>query len=130
MEKETNYFYNDDFQLSHEEFRVDGKTYKRKYIYAGDKAGAIYEKMESNHMIGVPVEQQLWHGGQVIRATKTDYADYDGKLLPQSESETENTELMAESNVGKFYRVKVSYGQYTDTGKPMSVTADDGTTVI
>ena len=53
-----------------------------------------------------------------------------GKLLPQSESETENTELMAESNVGKFYRVKVSYGQYTDTGKPMSVTADDGTTVI
>lgn len=130
MEKETNYFYNDDFQLSHEEFRVDGKTYKRKYIYAGDKAGTIYEKMESNHMIGVPVEQQLWHGGQVIRATKTDYADYDGKLLPQSESETENTELMAESNVGKFYRVKVSYGQYTDTGKPMSVTADDGTTVI
>ncbi len=128
--KETSYSYNSYFQLKEESFLSDGNVYRTRYVYACDKSGGIFDKMNALHMIGIPIETRIEKGSQVIGAKKTDYQDSDGRVLPTSESRTESQSLLSGSNYVNFYRTITAFGQYSSNANPRSVTTDEGTTVI
>lgn len=130
MTEDTYYSYNSDYQLETEKFISNGKTYTKKYVYAGGKDGDVFTNMAAKHIISVPVETQMLQGTQVIKAAKTEYKDTLGMILPSATYITNNKTLLASDFSVGFYRPEVTYSRYSPMGNPVEVRTNEGISVV
>lgn len=130
MTEDTYYTYNSDYQLETEKFISNGKTYTKKYVYAGGKDGDVFTNMAAKHIISVPVETQILQGTQVIKAAKTEYKDTLGMILPSATYITNNKTLLASDFSVGAYRPEVTYSRYSPMGNPVEVRTNEGISVV
>lgn len=130
MTEDTYYSYNPDYQLETEKFSSNGKTYTKKYVYAGGKDGDVFTNMATRHIIGIPVETQIHQGTQVIKAVKTEYKDTLGMILPSATYMTDNSALLSPGFSAGVYKPEVTYSRYSPMGNPVEVKTNEGTSVI
>lgn len=121
---EHDYTLNDHFQVATDVYRSDNDTYTRKYTYATERSGGIYEKMKNRYMISQPVEEVLMKGNAVIGGKRTTYGESNNMILPTEESILETTVPLTASGYTGSFKPRLQYANYDAYGNARQVTRD------
>lgn len=114
---EERYDYTDYGVLSSLKSNKHGVEKEKQFRYANNFTDAIAGKMKEKYMVGIPIEQLELSGGKVVNASKTEYTDTLGMILPKRTWKFDSATPRTMADYTAAYVQDIWFGKYTSRGR-------------
>lgn len=123
IETNIKYYYDPTYHIKNkiETKTSNGSVTSTLYKYSFDNTDIISKKMQSNHMMEIPLEQILIKNNSLISANKVEYIDTLRMLVPQKYYTLKSNLSLNLNNYSEQYELEARYSKYLSKGNIGSV---------